>query len=64
MRKCEVKTLGHYNTIVRVVTSAASFLVTFMCCANRSFYFQIVMGRRGAVEPRRSNWYCAVRFTC
>ena len=26
--------------------------------------FPLVWTRKGAVEPRRSNWYCAARFTC
>ena len=26
--------------------------------------FQLVWTRKGAVEPRRSNWYCAATFTC
>ena len=26
--------------------------------------FTFVWTRQGAVEPRRSNWYCAARFTC
>ena len=26
--------------------------------------FPLFCTRKGAVEPRRSNWYCAARFTC
>ena len=26
--------------------------------------FPLVWTRKGAVEPQRSNWYCAARFTC
>ena len=26
--------------------------------------FPLVWTRKRAVEPRRSNWYCAARFTC
>ena len=26
--------------------------------------FPLVWTRKGAVEPRRSNWYCAAKFTC
>ena len=26
--------------------------------------FPLVWTRKGAVVPRRSNWYCAARFTC
>ena len=26
--------------------------------------FPLVWTRKGAVEPRRSNWYCAARCTC
>ena len=26
--------------------------------------FPLVWARKEAVEPRRSNWYCAARFTC
>ena len=26
--------------------------------------FPLVCTRKGAVEPLRSNWYCAARFTC
>ena len=37
---------------------------TVMGNLGKPLNFPLVWTRKGTVEPRCSNWYCAARFTC
>ena len=51
---------SQYIKIIRLLQHSSAVMGNL----GKPLYFPLVWTRKGTVEPRSSNWYCAARFTC